>query len=387
MYGLSASTPLLSSLFQPDRANETFIVKNGTNLQPLQSSWPVVDALLQLGVGDASEAWPNLCLYETEKYSCGVRTLQPVYSLPARFTITRSYDMLTHLTLKIQPCKDGILDLENYFDTIQMVVGDLVVHSITMKTNILMAKSAKIWPKISNAQSNMKTVPVMLPPSVMPLPLVSLYYHEIQIVVTGKQTGVGIALEMEGVYLDKLNRKKLAEMDSRDLSVPIQNSPAIPFPVHMQYTSVNSITTPKNCRTSIDLRVFDLPFSGLMMTLNFPHRVPNTFAPITSAIIRMRGTELMSFDLTDMAEYCWLRAGLKKPSNDNLNLLLSLSCDGVFGQNIHKTWLVHPGHPMTLCLTTDEVLNGTSLSITLTAICFNVRRMVNGMMSLVYSGA
>jgi hypothetical protein len=144
---------------------------------------------------------------------------------------------------------------------------------------------------------------------------------------------------------------------------------------------------PCNGRLSANLDSDELmgPCAGLILSLNYAKCTLKSFAPVLAAKITCNERELASYDLTDMSEYCWLRAGQKAP-HDNLTLLLPFNCEGVFGRDISKTCLLNVVRAggAELILTTDKRMDGVPMSFFVTALCFNIKRMNGGMFGLKY---
>jgi len=388
LFKLAQASPLLSSLGTFLALNLLQELPPSTSYTPLMNGVGSPDALLDLGVGDASRAWPNMFSVpytrhvHTLSYAPPTTTTMPTGSL--HFVIDQCVELITFLTLKVPRC---VSNFDDNLGLVEFRIGGELLSSFTMAQNVAMAKHAGMWPKRTNREGRVITIPLVMLGNVLPVSTNDLKYHLITLDIATSSCSATTDLLNIKLCIDSekvLSYHQLPNILDRNAHLS-GVTPGLSC-VHSSYLCKRETVFPECGRADLVVNWPAVYVSGFIMHLKEFKPLPSTFSPIISASLIIGGHLYMFYDLSDMAEYNWLRSGVHAAPSNNLELLFPFSVNDMLGKSTSKSCLINlrRAENVIIRLCTDPSLDGNPLKIDVSIMNFNIKLIRSGMLGMLF---
>jgi hypothetical protein len=334
---LGVSSPLLSAIIPPPvielRGEEELMYGDRT---PLQHVGIMDDNLLPLGVGDARMPWPGLFKKATRYF---MRTVPMVATGPDVYNVSERLDMdlYTGFTLKTHMSCEQFVEA---FSAVRLVVGGQVFSSMPVALNVALARRAGL---LVDQYMGVTAVPVMFPPAVFPV-IASKWHTIVLEVVRNRGAPPPFApdciLDVEGVVVGIETSHTLREGNviARELG------PGPPPPTRLDGSGFTTVDPScgsfsadccggyKYARAEVPSNP-GFPCTGFIVTVNLPPHLAHLIAPVKEVRVMADGGCVSRFDLVDMAERNWLKAG-ERGGRGNFELLVPFNRKGLAGNEV-----------------------------------------------------
>jgi hypothetical protein len=379
---LGVSSPLLRPLIPP---TSLYLPIEGDLISgsrvPLAQTNGMDEALLALGVADARISWPGIFRKATRYFMTNVPMEGTRAKIAGEHVIgynvseRLNMDLYTGFTFKTEL---SCAEMREEFVAVRLKVGGSEFSNMPMALNMMLASRAGL---LVDQKMGLTVVPVMFPPSVFPI--IALQWHRIEIELVCRDSPTKMVpspavLVIEGIVVDHTTSRALRYGELADAWGTERVWP----PLIQGFTAVDqtlgSFTADfapaggNYARVAVPAE-FKFPCTGFIVTVNLPPALAHLIAPIKEAVVLIGGARVASFDLIDMAELNWIKAG-EKGDRGNFELLLPFNRKGLMGKELCTINLSRGD-------TTFLFIFGVTFafSATINPFMLNVRRTSNGM--------
>jgi hypothetical protein len=401
---LALSTPLLRSLLPPVVLSpRKKVIDTGASAVAVAIQGTMHNRLCDIfGICDASVKWPMVYAGSAPFF----RTCHSVIPSDSSrgvgsycFLISDSdeHQLITRLTIKTCMTADHFARV---FSVLELRAGGITISSIPTCVNNMLARQRG---SLFDDTFGITTMPVMFSNHVFPLVRACFHLYQLFLIrspSTEHDSEIPlIVVDVENICSPTLLRSDTVEQYSQRQPPPVVAAPSSRIvQLCVLYEKVHDDSLIFDPRGHRELRYqiggwTSFPMTAIMLELHLPDSLSGRFAPVVGAAIDVLGKRIAEFDLVDMCQINWARAGLlggsgrDSPSFFRLLLSfcddplcnageLSLICTLNFGR-INRADAV-------LSLIVSEEARFTKFSFSATCVTLNCRSTVSGLSGLMF---